>query len=275
MKAHFHKTFVLERDNISKILAVVSKNPSADRQTVAEETGIGIGKRASDGKVRPTIQYAIYSGLLTPDSALSKNDITLSDVGKIVFELDPRLKLSTTQWVMHYSLCRTENEALVWSFFVHDFLPCHPEFTGETLQQELERKFEELSDENAREYRKILTSCYLNVNALSKVGLIESSRTNKYQRGQSRCPNPYLVAYFLAEIWESKSAQELMVSHDILLKPGHLATTINLNRLDLQACLDELSSIGAIRQMLNVPPFQVIRNWTDKFDFLRHAYKEG
>lgn len=274
MKAYFHKTFVLERNNISKVLTFVSANPTADRQSIAEETGIGIGRNVSDGKVRPTIQYAIYTGLLTPDSAESKNDIVLSDVGKTIFSVDPSLKSRITQWLMHYFLCREENEALVWSYFVHHFLQEHSEFDGETLQENLRQHFDDLSDANIKDYRRILISCYIDANALSKVGLIESFEKNKFLRGGVHYPNPYLAAYILAEIWQAKHPERSMVGPDTLMQPGHLASTLNLNHGDLQNCLDEMSGVGAIRQMREAPPFQVIRSWDDKSDLLRRAYEE-
>lgn len=274
MKAYFHKSFVLERDNIKNLLSFVSENPSADRFKIAEETGIGIGKSASDGKVQPTIQYAVYSGLLSEESAESKNDILLSEVGKIVLENDPKLKSAVTQWVMHYFLCRTENEALVWSFFVHNFLPKHNEFEIETLRYELGSEFESLSEDNIKEYRKILASCYTDSNALSKVGLIESYERDKYVRGSVNYPNHYLAAYILAEIWEAKHPDKSMVDLSILQEPGHFATTMNLNEGDLQNCLDEMSAIpNLISQRREAPPFVVVRHWTDKFDLLRRAYE--
>lgn len=273
MNLYFHKAFPLERDNISKILAFVAENPSADRHKIAEETGIGIGKSASDGKVRPTILYAVYSGLLTDESAQSKNDILLSAAGKIIFENDPRLKSAITQWVMHYFLSRTENEILVWSFFIHDFLPRHSEFEVETLRSELERKLE-TSEENVTDYRKILIACYADGNALSKVNLIESYEKDKYIRGRANYPNAYLAAYILAEIWEAKHPDKSMVEPSVLRESGHFATTMNLNEGDLQNCLNEMSAIpNIISQRREAAPFMVVRHWTNKFDLLCRAYE--
>lgn len=277
MKVDFHKSFNLERDNISKILVFVSENPTADRFKIAEETGIGIGARTSDGKVRPTIQYAIYSGLFTDESANSKNDILLTEAGKIILEKDPRLKSAVTQWAMHYFLSRTENEAMVWSFFAHEFLPRHDEFEIETLRSELSQKFDKLTADNIKDYRKILAACYTDRNGLVKTGLLGSYAKDSYIRGNTNQTEKYfkyLAAYVLAEIWEAKHSDKSMVEPQILRESGHLKTTLNLTDGDLQNCLDEMSAIGAIAQMREAPPFQVVRRWTDKFDFLRRAFEE-
>lgn len=274
MKAYFHKSFSFERDNVSKILAFASENTAADRFKIAEETGIGIGRSASDGKVQPTIQYAVYAGLLTDESAESKNNISLSEVGKIVFENDHRLKSPITQWIMHYFFSRTENEALIWSFFVHEFLPQFPNFEGEDLEKRLKDKFPDLSDRINKENKRILTSCYTDGNALSKIELLESRIKDEYIRGNAKYPNAYLAAYILAEIWEAKHPEKSMVEPSVLRESGHLATTLNLSEGDLQDCLDEMSAIGVIEQMREAPPFQVVQKWTDKFDLLRRAYEE-
>jgi hypothetical protein len=276
VKAYFHKSFALERDNISKLLSFVSEHPNASREEIAVETGIGIGKRVSDGKVRPTIQYAIYSGLLEPEAAQSQTEILLSEVGKIVFERDRRLKSAVTQWVMHYFLCRSENESLIWSFFIHEFLPHYAEFDSEALEAELRRRFTDLSERINKENRRILTSCYTDGNALSKTRLVESDQRDRFIRGTTAYPSVYLAAYILAEIWEAKHGHNvLMVEPSVLLERGHLATTLNLNEGDLQNCLNEISAIGAISQMREAPPFQVARKWTDKLDLLRRAYEEN
>lgn len=274
MKAYFHNSYVLERNNISKVLAFVLEKPSANRREIAEETGIGIGKKDFHSKLLPTIRYAIYSGLLEEKSDENETDACFTNAGKIIFENDLRLKSSVTQWVMHYFLCRTENDALIWSFFIHEFLPIFTEFDYLTLRDELNRKFFQLTERNNKENQKILLTCYTDGNALSKIGLLESYEKDKYIRGNTSYPNIYLAAYILAEIWESKHADAEVVNPSVLLESGHLATTLNLNEGDLDNCLDEMSAVGVISQARAAPPFHVKRQWTDKFDLLRRAYKE-
>lgn len=212
---------------------------------------------------------------MTEESAEGKNAILLSDVGQIVFENDQRLKTPITQWLMHYFLCRTENEALIWSFFIHEFLTQFTEFESNTLEENLRTKFPDLSERINRENRRILTSCYTEGNALSKIGLLENHQKDKYFRGNSKYSNVYLAAYILAEIWEAKHAEASGVEPSVLMENGHLATTLNLSEEDLQNCLNEMSAIGAISQIRDAPPFQVVRKWTNKFDLLRRAYEEN
>lgn len=273
MKAYFHNSYVLERDNISKILSFATRNPSASRREIAQETGIGIGKKDHHSKVLPTIRYAIYGGILNDKSDETNHDISFSKAGEIIFENDPRLKSPISQWVMHYFFCRPQSEAEIWAFFVHEFLAQYVEFDGQSLEEELKRKFPDLSERNIKENRKILTAFYTDANGLSKVGLIESYQKDVFIRGKINYQNAYLAAYILAEIWEAKHGDKPSVNPAVLLENGDLATTLNLNEGDLQNCLDEMSAIGAIGQTRGVPPFQVVRKWADKFDLLCRAFE--
>ena len=273
MKAYFHKSFTLQRDNIYSLLEYVRDHPSATRHEIAVETGIGIGKNISDGKVRPTIQYAVYSGLLHPKAADSQNPIIFSDVGNIVFTFDPRLKSSVSQWVMHYFLSRPQSEAQIWSFFAHDFLPTHSEFESQTLEDELGLRFPNLSPRINKENRRVLTSCYTDGNALSRIKLLESFQKHHYIRGAST-RSAFVAAYIFAEIWEAEYGHDVaMIEPHVLLQPGHFATTMNLVEGELQGSLDEMTAIGVINQMREAPPFQVVRKWADKFDLLNKAYE--
>lgn len=275
MSAYFHKSFTLNCDNISKILTFVSDNPSASRHDIAIETGIGIGKNESDGKVRPTIQYAIYSGLLNPASAEKQNPILLTPTGQIIFENDKRLKSPVTHWAMHYYLCRPNNEALIWSFFIHTFLPQYSNFDSQTLEAALADEFPSLSQRITKENRRILIDCYTSGNSLAKTRILENYEKDKFIRGKPNYPNPYLAAYILAEIWEARHPEKMMIEPSVLLEKGSFATTMNLTEADLKTCLSEMSAIGAIDLMREAPPFQVVRHWTDKNILLRRAYEEN
>lgn len=273
MKAYFHKSFSLDRSNISKVLFSVSENSSPDRFRIAKETGIGIGKNPSDGKVQPTIQYAVYAGLLNDNSAKSNCDIFLSEIGNIIFENDARLKNSVSQWVMHYFLCRTENESLIWSYFIHKFLQKFPEFDGSLLEEELKYEFFGLSKRNIAENCRILIDTYISENGLNKVGILKRTEKNEFALRKVIYPNVYLAAYILAEIWEAKNSDKPKLGMPILLENGHLATTLMLKDYSLRNCLYELKAINAINQEWNDNSLQIIPKWTDKFDLLRRAYE--
>lgn len=274
MSLSFHKTFPLECENIAKLLRVVTINPLASNTDIANATGIGIGQGVGDGKVRPTISYAEYAGLIlvNPDSAPRR--IELTDVGKVVFELDAVMKKPVTQWVLHYHLSKEGGRARVWNYFTQTFLPFNPSFEKGQLERGLEEKF--AGEATVKSINPgVLLKSYLDSSALGLLRFVRESGRNKYTRGRPYIPTPYVIGYILAEIWEAQHPERMMIDLDKLAEPGHLGTTVGLKDADLQEQLNALTHLGVIGQMREAPPYQVVKQWDDKLGLLRQAYREG
>lgn len=273
MSLTFHETFSLERENIAKLLDVIADAPTISDTEISEQTGIGIGKNGKGGKVRPTIKYAVFCGLLKPASG--NGEIVLSDLGKIVLENDKRLKTSVTQWIMHSNISSQETGAIAYKSFTHDFLPHNNEFDKQSLKEFLDSLNPDLNEKTRTANLGLLIKAYTDGSGLFRTRLFREMTTDRFFRESASYPNAYLAAYVLAEIWEAKHAGAEVVNPSVLLESGHLATTLNLNEGDLENCVDEMSAVGAISQARAAPPFHVKRQWTDKFDLLRRAYEEG
>jgi hypothetical protein len=65
-----------------------------------------------------------------------------------------------------------------------------------------------------------------------------------------------------------------MVSHDTLLEPGDLASTMSLTESDLQSWLDALTALGVIAQLREAPPYQVKPQWNEPLELLQRSYDE-
>jgi hypothetical protein len=274
MSLSFHKTFPLECENIAKLLRVVAVNPIANNTDIAESTGIGIGKGVGDGKVRPTISYADYAGLIWVSSDSAPRRIELTEVGKIVLEYDGALKKPVTQWVLHYHLSKEGGRARVWNYFTQAFLPFNSSFEKSALERGLEEKF--AGEATVKSINPgVLLRSYLDSNALGLLRLIRESGRNKYTRGRPYIPTPYIIGYILAEIWDAQHPTRMMIDEAKLSEPGHLGPTIGLKDAELQEQLNALTHLGVIGQMREAPPFQVVKQWDNKLELLRKAYEEG
>lgn len=273
MNLTFHQTFTLECENLAKVLALVSENPSLTNVEIAEATGIGIGKNERQGKVQPTLDYAVYTGLLQPPQSRAGQRFRLTDVGKLVFDKDRWLKRPATQWVLHYHLSRPDGETAAWSYFVHEFLPAQGTFERATLESELGGKFPSVKVKSINP--GVLLNTYTDSGALGRIRLVKEGAKRSYVRGQPYVPNVYTMAYLLAEIWDRSHRDRIMIDPAVLLEPGHLATTSGLGEQDLRALLDEMTASGIIDQMREAPPHQVIRRWDDKLGLLEMSYNEA
>jgi hypothetical protein len=273
MTLSFHNTFPLERDNLAKLLAVVSENPTVTNVQIAEATGIGIGLNPRKGKVQPTVDYAMYSGLLRVLSPGRERRLELTPVGEIVRCNDSWFRKPVTQWVLHYHLSKVGSEAEAWTYFAHEFLPRHAEFTRADLETNLTEKFGhkiKLKILNPG----VLLNCYLEGGGLERIRLVREQVKRRFVRTQSYIPNAYTVAYMLAEIWEAQHPERSMINPAALLELGHLATTMNLSEAEVASWLNELSALGVVKQMREASPYQVARQWRDKLELLQKSYNE-
>ena len=273
MTLSFHNTFPLERDNLAKLLAVVSENPMVSNFQIAETTGIGIGTNPRKGKVQPTVDYATYSGMLSVLNVGRERRLEITPVGEIVRRNDSWFRKPATQWALHYQLSKLDGEAEAWTFFTHEFLPRHAEFTRTNLETALDEKFGhkiQLKILNPG----VLLNCYLEGGGLERIRLVREQVRRQFVRTQSYVPNAYTVAYILAEIWEAQHPERSMINPAALLEPGHLATTMNFSEAEITSWLNELSALGVIKQMREAPPYQIARQWCDKLELLQKSYDE-
>ncbi len=272
MSLSFHESFPLECENIAKLLAVVVEKPSVSNVEIAELTGLGIGKNPRKGLVQPTIEYADCAGLITVEPRGRR--INLTDVGRLIFERDRQMKKPVTQWVLHYHLSRIGSKAEAWAYFVQEFLPQHQKFKRAEFEKSIEEKFGERAKLRSIKPGLVLNS-YTESRGLGLLRLLRESG-REYAQARPNIPIPsYIIGYILAEIWDAQHPRWMMVDLDKLSEPGHLGPTIGLKDSDLQEQLNGLTQIGVIGQMREAPPFQVVKQWSDKLELLRQAYAEG
>jgi Protein of unknown function (DUF4007) len=273
MSLTFHQTFPLDCENLMKLLSRVEKDPFVSNEQIAEFTGIGIGKDRGKGKVQPTIDYASYSGLIRSLTENGSRKLQITETGRVLMERDPYLKKPASLWVLHFFLSRDGSEAEAWSFFIQDFLPRYGEFTRGILESELGEKFGKRAKIRSINPGVLLNS-YTDGKSLAPLRIIRPKSRSTYGRTQPYIPNAFTVAYILAQVWELKRPQRLMVSPAALLEPGDLARTMSLTESELQAWLDALTALGIVGQMREAPPYQVKRQWDDPLYLLRRSFDE-
>lgn len=175
MTVYFHGSFGLNRDRMSGILDVVLKDLSIRDQEIAE----GFGYNAPF--------TARYRSWLHKTGMIKVGyPVQLTDLGKIVYENDPKLESSVSQWFLHHELTEDPDRAEAWHFFLNEFLPAKNIFTKKDLLVGLtdklrvhsEKHFGPNSNLNKVILRKIL-ECYTADFALGRLKLL-SVKNNKY-----------------------------------------------------------------------------------------------
>jgi hypothetical protein len=195
----FHTTFALKKEDLIKIL-----------QAAAEEKGLsdtleGLMDRTSLGnkKVIPMKSWASRAGLLTGEF--------LSPEGKLALEKDPYLESPVTNWLMHLYLSLGDKGFQAppqvpadwggWTYFVYTFLPQYRTFTASDLVHTSALVFDQETTKNLTKNFKVVLRAYTEDQALANCKFL-TCEDDQYVAGYADLPNPYLIGYFLAKLWQ-------------------------------------------------------------------------
>lgn len=267
----FHGTFALKKDDLQKILKAASEKQGLDDSLENLMTRTGLGNR----KIGPMKSWAIRTGFL--------QNYHLNPEGKIVLTHDPYLKSLITDWYMHFFLSFGDNGLATppddpaewggWTWFVYSFLPEYFTFSNENLIYEASQVFEEESNKRLEKNFRYVLRAYTESNALESCQFVQNMDNKKYVTGEARFPNPYMVCYILAKLWERDFGDTTsVVTDDILNHPMGLAPILGIEPQLLQQQLDKLEIFGLIEQRRTVPPFQTVRRWDNPISLLEQAY---
>jgi hypothetical protein len=270
LQLSFHTTFALKKEDILKILQVADEEKGLNNslEVLMNKTGLG------NKKVMPMKSWAIRSGLVT--------DNFLSPEGKIIFARDPNLTSPITNWFMHFYLSLGDKGLQSvpddpsdwggWTYFVYKFLPQYRIFSGNDLVHTSALVFEQETTKNLTKNFKFMLRAYTEEQALANCKFL-IQEDDQYIAAHPYLPNPYLVGYFFAKLWErdfqdAKSA----LTESILMQPMGLAPVLGISEVAAQEQLNTLEAYGIIEQRRAVPPFQVIPRWDNPLDLLEKAY---
>jgi len=268
----FHGTFALKKQrDLVKIIKVAQEEQGLkdSRQGLMSRTGLG------NEKVLRVKSWAIRSGLV--------QDNKLSLEGTLILEKDPYLKSPLTDWFMHFYLSLGDNglaqpptdpaEWGGWTWFVYSFLPEHFSFTTENLVYEASQVFENETASGIEKNFRYVLRAHTEAEALESCQFLQKLSDNKYIAGEAQLPNPYMVGYFLAKLWERDFGDTAsVVTDDILNHKMGLTPLLGLEPTTLQEQLDKLEIFGLIEQRRTVPPFQTVRRWHSSLALLEQAY---
>jgi hypothetical protein len=197
MTVYFHGSFGLNREYMAGVLAASLKKPQSSGDEIAAPFGY---KAPFTGRYKSWLHK---TGITTKGRTT-----TLTPMGEVIWEMDPKLQSLITQWFMHHELCTDPERAEAWHYFMYEFLPKHRTFTTSNLEDGLAMK---LMPHHSTHFgkgssmikviaRKII-QCYTQPDALGDLGIISDSGGGLYkmqnidQLGRWPSPNSLKAAY--------------------------------------------------------------------------------
>lgn len=271
----FHQTFGLNFRDIGSLVKSISKNPYYDNFEISEESGIGIGKLPDKGKVLPTIKWADYAGIIEVEYEGKQRVLKLSPEGKILFEYDPYFQSTITAWFVHYNLSKPpiEKEKSAWHFLIQKFLPGRYEFTRKDLIHGLEAEFPDAKIKSINP--GVLLNSYIEDNAMNNLNIIEQVDKNSFRKGISNIPNPFVLGFIFAKIWEREYPNRMTIPFGHLNEPNHLLSTMNISEDRALNYLAQLKNEGIYDLNKVVMPFDIMRHNLDSKEILKLAFEES
>lgn len=271
LQLSFHTSFALKKEDLKKILRAAREDPGLhdSLENLIKKTGLG------NKKVGPMKSWAARSGLV------NRNKLTL-EADRILAN-DPYLKSLITDWFIHFylsfgdqgltSLPKAPEEWGGWPWFVYSFLPEQFTFRTESLIYEASQVFEDETSKNLEKNLRFVLRAYTESEALESCNFIQNISKSKYVAGEAVLPNPYLICYFLAKLWQRDYGNTTsVVTDEVLNHKMGLAPVLGLEPATLQQQLDKLEIFGLIEQRRTVPPFQIVRRWDSPISLLEQAY---
>lgn len=189
----FHESFAPDLKYISKILELAQECYEGEILEISKITGIPSG--VSSGKVKPSIIYASYMGLIDYEVENCIYKLSSTDLGKIIFTEDPFLMEKVTKSIMNYNLTDKNLGAPQWCYLFKVYSG-----NRSIAKSDLKRDMEIYFNKNNIEMGPIIGTYK---NDFSDLKLIDEISDNiVFNKCSVLIENIYVYGYTLLKTWE-------------------------------------------------------------------------
>lgn len=255
----FHETFQPEFGYIARLLKLSAVDFKGDKFEISDKTGIPTGKQK--GKVEPHIKYASFMNLITYDVERGVYNLSLTELGRSVFEQDPFLQEALSRWICHFELSRLITGAPQWRFLINDG---HPGFIeGISFERLLEQansffglslSFEELLGVVKRSYLDGM---------FSGLEIMRCDSDNNRLFFEEKSVNDellYVYAYALLKNWDSLFPKQHELSLPEVIDELSIGKIFGFNDESIGELLDELADEGIVSLNRQLFPTTILRH---------------
>ena len=197
MTVYFHGNFGLNREYMAGVLKASLQNPGATGDDIAAPFGY---------KAPFTARYKSWlnkTGLIT-----SNKVVELTPFGEVVWQEDPNLHSTITQWFLHNELTSHPERAEAWQYFANDFMPLHKSFSIADLRKGLSMK---LMPHDSKHFGKDapmikviarkMVQCYTEDVGLGQLGFLKETSGSCYQVSSPKQLGPWPTAQKLKDAY--------------------------------------------------------------------------
>jgi len=183
MSVYFHANFNLNRERLAGVLGYIIEQPKLTDEQIGKQFGY-----------RAPFTKRYKSWLKKCGIIENSTKVELTEYGKVIYTKDSKLKKKPTLWFMHTYLASSEDNAEVWNFFYHTYLPKNKSFTKPELSNALSMK---LMPHNPSHFgnnspmikviTKVLIDSYISETAFGPLGIVKL-KEGIFFRGETKVP---------------------------------------------------------------------------------------
>jgi hypothetical protein len=161
-----------------------------------------------------------------------------------------------------------------WTWLVYEFLPRQSKFTLETLITAARLVFPTETETALKQNLRYVLRAYTEHQALAACQFLQTIDKNVYIVGETKLPNPYLIGYFLAKLWQRDfSSVDCIPTTTLLDQPMGLAPVLGISPGDLWEWFERLAAINVVHQTHDNGTRMICRCWHDPRLLLEQAYQ--
>ena len=244
-----HESFTIRDGWLTKGLSAVDKDNRLFK-TNAGADALGVGTNMAK-----SIRYWLRAANLVTDS--SSKGVSLTDMGRAVFENDPYLEDLFSLWIIHINIAANISLATSWNLFFND-LGIRSLFTREDLFELMKAALTEYTGEQDLSVRSIRDDCGVLLQMYSgksgKNDDPEEKKTSPFESlglisriggryTKKRPPvdliDPLVILYMIVDELNAHGSMQIDHVVDGRDMPGKL---LNLNRIVVNGYLDDLQN---------------------------------
>lgn len=262
----FHESFPPQIIYLSEILQLASENYCGSKYDISDLTGIPTGNKS--GKVEPHIKYLEFMGLINSKYVSGKYELSLTKLGRVVYEEDRYIMHDVTKRLMHYNLTRRFKGAPQWTFLFRDY----PYDFNNTIS------FDKIVDNGKLKYGKEVylgpVKIIYTTGDFSSISLIEFEGRNiifKSCYAYPECNNLY--AYTLLKELEELELNESEFTLDKIFGEIKWQKGFGFDYDTALEVLDDLNHMGIIKLNKQLNPMTLIVNKSSE-DLIDELYDD-
>lgn len=252
---NFHETFAPQIIYLAKLLNLANEQFEGTKFEISNLTGIPTGEHS--GKVVPHVRYLKYMDMIDFALQNGKYKLSLTELGKVVYNEDQYLMQDITKILLHYNLTNLKTGAPQWSYLFREFsYDYNVKVPFTVIEEKALNKFGK--DLELGPVKTLYTSG--DFASISPFELLDNKKSIKFKNSISIFEATNIYAYGLIKDWELILHEKNEITIDEMMLQLKWQKGFSFDYDTMLEVLDEFSMKGFIKLNKQLNPITLIKD---------------